>query len=66
MGVHGLTTYLRESRTVLSHTLVLPQHLVAKGPAVPFVVDAWSYVLSASIVRPLFANAYIMLDLSTK
>ena len=41
MGVHGLTTYLRESKNLLSHSLSLSTGSPPSMP-VPLVVDAWS------------------------
>ena len=40
MGVHGLTTYLRESKSVLSRTKLLSS--TSSTPPVPLAVDAWS------------------------
>ncbi|KAF5322051.1 hypothetical protein D9619_001924 [Psilocybe cf. subviscida] len=41
MGVHGLTTYLREKKRLLSTTTNLP----APSPgSVPIVVDGWSFI----------------------
>lgn len=37
MGVHGLTSYLREKKRLLSRTTVL-----SSAAAVPVVVDGWS------------------------
>ncbi|KAH9942229.1 uncharacterized protein BXZ73DRAFT_87896 [Epithele typhae] len=43
MGVHGLTTYLRENNHLLSRSLSLP--LSQPGPnTVSLVVDAWSFI----------------------
>ncbi|KAL1941371.1 hypothetical protein VTO73DRAFT_7188 [Trametes versicolor] len=52
MGVHGLTTYLREHKSTLSNTLQLPlSHLPhtngrnADGEGqIPVVVDGWSFI----------------------
>ncbi|KAH7105648.1 PIN domain-like protein [Auriculariales sp. MPI-PUGE-AT-0066] len=48
MGVHGLTTYLRENRRTLSKTILLPVANVALGAniskQVTVVVDAWSFI----------------------
>ncbi|KAI0332924.1 hypothetical protein GY45DRAFT_1320158 [Cubamyces sp. BRFM 1775] len=42
MGVHGLTTYLREHKPILSRTLQLPlQH---PNDSVTIVVDGWSFI----------------------
>ncbi|KAH9889537.1 hypothetical protein C8Q73DRAFT_737263 [Cubamyces lactineus] len=42
MGVHGLTTYLREHKPILSRTVHLPlQH---PNEPVPIVVDGWSFI----------------------
>ncbi|KAJ8483428.1 hypothetical protein ONZ51_g4729 [Trametes cubensis] len=42
MGVHGLTTYLREHKPILSRTVHLPpQH---PNESVPIVVDGWSFI----------------------
>lgn len=46
MGVHGLATYLRENLRTLSTSLVLSQEQSKSKPAVPLVVDGWSYVQS--------------------
>ncbi|TFK74035.1 PIN domain-like protein [Pluteus cervinus] len=42
MGVHGLTTYLRENKRVLSTTHELPRE--DSSSRVPIVVDAWSFI----------------------
>ncbi|RDX41404.1 PIN domain-like protein [Lentinus brumalis] len=42
MGVHGLTTYLRENKHVLSRTVQLLQQ--AELQHIPVVVDAWSFI----------------------
>ncbi|KAI0686771.1 hypothetical protein C8T65DRAFT_676763 [Cerioporus squamosus] len=42
MGVHGLTTYLRENKHVISRTVQLLKHAELQG--VPVVVDAWSFI----------------------
>ncbi|TFK23920.1 PIN domain-like protein [Coprinopsis marcescibilis] len=42
MGVHGLTTYLRENRRQLSTTITLQSQL-AKNQ-IPIVVDGWSFI----------------------
>ena len=39
MGVHGLTTYLRENRAAIAQTLVFST--VYDEPT-PFVIDGWS------------------------
>ncbi|KAF5380416.1 hypothetical protein D9615_004721 [Tricholomella constricta] len=41
MGVHGLTTYLRENQRVLSTHLNLPAE---QEKPVPIVVDGWSFI----------------------
>ena len=41
MGVHGLTTFLRERRSQLSRTLNFFQN---DEQSAPLVVDGWSYV----------------------
>lgn len=46
MGVHGLTTYLRETKHILSRTVQLTQvHPYSHSQPqqrIPLVVDAWS------------------------
>ncbi|KAI0262566.1 hypothetical protein BC834DRAFT_828753 [Gloeopeniophorella convolvens] len=44
MGVHGLTTYLRENQRALSSSLTLSQEESASGAAIPLVVDGWSFI----------------------
>ena len=39
MGVHGLTTYLRENRAAIAKTLVFS---TVYDEATPFVIDGWS------------------------
>ncbi|KAF9485956.1 PIN domain-like protein [Pholiota conissans] len=41
MGVHGLTTYLREKKRLLSTTTALSS---SSTTAVPIVVDGWSFI----------------------
>ncbi|KAJ7647627.1 hypothetical protein FB45DRAFT_893959 [Roridomyces roridus] len=43
MGVHGLTTYLRENRRKLSETYTLPSSLPLAEPN-RIVVDGWSFI----------------------
>lgn len=50
MGVHGLTTYLRENNAALAKTLQFTSDDAARDGAV-FVVDAWSYVFPPSIAQ---------------
>ncbi|KAH6914321.1 hypothetical protein BKA70DRAFT_662533 [Coprinopsis sp. MPI-PUGE-AT-0042] len=45
MGVHGLTTYLRENRRALSSTI---QFGTDSRNSVPIVVDGWSFIYSLS------------------
>lgn len=40
MGVHGLTTYLRENKRTLAKTLKVAS--ADEQSAIPVVVDAWS------------------------
>nr|VWP00059.1 Quinic acid utilization activator [Ganoderma boninense] len=42
MGVHGLTSYLRENKHTLSRTLSLPQPSLSQP--IPLIVDAWSFI----------------------
>ncbi|KAG6920166.1 hypothetical protein DXG01_004933 [Tephrocybe rancida] len=42
MGVHGLTTYLRENQRLLSTTLNLPSK--SSSDPIPIVVDGWSFI----------------------
>ncbi|KAI0044243.1 PIN domain-like protein [Auriscalpium vulgare] len=42
MGVHGLTTYLREHQRALSKPLVLDSS--ASNASIPIVVDGWSFI----------------------
>ncbi|KAG6861160.1 hypothetical protein C0995_003169 [Termitomyces sp. Mi166 len=42
MGVHGLTTYLRENQRTLSTTLNLPSSF--SSDPLPIVVDGWSFI----------------------
>ena len=44
MGVHGLTTYLKENVRSLSTPLVLSQERPNSKPTPPLVVDGWSCV----------------------
>ncbi|KAI0645320.1 hypothetical protein C8Q79DRAFT_971053 [Trametes meyenii] len=51
MGVHGLTTYLREHKSTLSRTLQLPHNLQSDGKPSPggderisVVLDGWSFI----------------------
>ncbi|KAI0665698.1 hypothetical protein C8Q78DRAFT_1063616 [Trametes maxima] len=51
MGVHGLTTYLREHKSILSHTLQLPHNLQSDSITSPggderitVVLDGWSFI----------------------
>ncbi|KAG6891496.1 hypothetical protein C0992_005635 [Termitomyces sp. T32_za158] len=41
MGVHGLTTYLRENERLLSTTLNLPS---SSSDPIPIVIDGWSFI----------------------
>ncbi|RDB25430.1 Protein asteroid 1 [Hypsizygus marmoreus] len=41
MGIHGLTTYLRENQRVLSKNLTLPS---SSQQNIPLVVDGWSFI----------------------
>ncbi|KAL5529486.1 hypothetical protein ACEPAG_5471 [Sanghuangporus baumii] len=41
MGVHGLTTFLREKRAILSKTINFSQQ---DRPSTPLVVDGWSFI----------------------
>ncbi|KZT69711.1 PIN domain-like protein [Daedalea quercina L-15889] len=41
MGIHGLTTYLRESRTALAHTIIFPTQ---NAKPITIVVDGWSFI----------------------
>ncbi|EGO00945.1 hypothetical protein SERLA73DRAFT_105440 [Serpula lacrymans var. lacrymans S7.3] len=41
MGVHGLTTFLRENKRVLAKTIVLSANPL---DVIPIVVDAWSFI----------------------
>ncbi|KAF9447186.1 PIN domain-like protein [Macrolepiota fuliginosa MF-IS2] len=41
MGVHGLTTYLRENTRSLSNAIRFP---LASGDVAPIVVDGWSFI----------------------
>ncbi|KAF8070780.1 hypothetical protein FPV67DRAFT_1413781 [Lyophyllum atratum] len=43
MGVHGLTTYLRENQRVLSTTFTLPAKQQDAKP-IPIVIDGWSFI----------------------
>ncbi|KAF8891746.1 hypothetical protein BD779DRAFT_1437600 [Infundibulicybe gibba] len=43
MGVHGLTTYLRENRRLLSKSYVLSHQSPPPGP-ISIVVDGWSFI----------------------
>ena len=43
MGIHGLTTYLRENKHILSRTVQVAQ--TNDPQRIPVVVDAWSSVL---------------------
>ncbi|KAJ3536014.1 hypothetical protein NMY22_g6229 [Coprinellus aureogranulatus] len=43
MGVHGLTTYLRDNRRLLSKTIELPASPSPKAEF-PVVVDGWSFI----------------------
>ena len=40
MGVHGLTSYLRDNKQTLSRTISLPQPNLPEP--IPLIVDAWS------------------------
>lgn len=42
MGVHGLTTYLRENQRVLSKTVHFPRLTVSDEVVTTIVVDGWS------------------------
>ncbi|KAF5317113.1 hypothetical protein D9611_004037 [Ephemerocybe angulata] len=46
MGVHGLTTYLRDHRRALSTTIELPllSGLKSKVTEFPVVIDGWSFI----------------------
>ena len=44
MGVHGLSTYLRENQRKLSTPLVLSQEGPTSEAPIPLVVDGWSCV----------------------
>ena len=43
MGVHGLTTYLRDHKRTLSRSV---QFAPGSGASTPLVVDGWSYATS--------------------
>lgn len=45
MGVHGLTTYLRENKRVLSRSVQFAIKSEAGTAVTPLVVDGWSYVI---------------------
>jgi len=43
MGIHGLTTYLRESRSALAHTISFPKQPGHQPPkSTTIVIDGWS------------------------
>ena len=42
MGVHGLTTYLRENQRVLGKTIQIPPKHVSDDTVTTIVVDGWS------------------------
>lgn len=42
MGVHGLTTYLRENQRVLGKTVQYPLARVSDDTVTTIVVDGWS------------------------
>ncbi|PCH36703.1 hypothetical protein WOLCODRAFT_167077 [Wolfiporia cocos MD-104 SS10] len=44
MGVHGLTTYLRENRTALARTIELPSGRNLESERIRVVVDGWSFI----------------------
>ncbi|KAF9228367.1 PIN domain-like protein [Gyrodon lividus] len=44
MGVHGLTTYLRENQRVLGKTVQLPPAHVSDDVIITIVVDGWSFI----------------------
>jgi hypothetical protein len=46
MGVHGLTTYLRENRRTLATAIELSQQPTNDSPKLSVVIDGWSYVRS--------------------
>lgn len=42
MGVHGLTTYLRENQRILGKTIQFPSAGVSGDTVTTIVVDGWS------------------------
>ncbi|KAJ2914400.1 hypothetical protein MD484_g6017, partial [Candolleomyces efflorescens] len=53
MGVHGLTTYLRENRRTLATALELPQQPTNDSPKLSVVIDGWSSLNETRILPPL-------------
>ncbi|KAK7691683.1 hypothetical protein QCA50_005082 [Cerrena zonata] len=44
MGVHGLTTYLRENRAVIARSLYFQNEGLSSSSNIPFVIDGWSFI----------------------
>ena len=56
MGVHGLSTYLRENQRKLSAPLVLSQEQLKSEVTIPLVVDGWSCVPSVGLLPNTIEN----------
>lgn len=59
MGVHGLTTYLKENVRSLSTPLILSQEPSKSKPELPLVVDGWSCVWQIDTSYNVIDNASV-------
>ncbi|KAH9918812.1 uncharacterized protein B0H18DRAFT_882498 [Fomitopsis serialis] len=54
MGIHGLTTYLRESRSALAHTISFPKQPGHQPPkSTTIVIDGWSFIFELASLAGL-------------